>query len=65
MNKKCPKCKNYQDVNVIDFTKSENNIDDLGHFRLECKMCGQHFNYWAADREIVKKIFGDSYEIYQ
>lgn len=65
MKQKCPKCKCKQEVNVLKETKSEDAIDKLGHFHLECKSCGWQFNHWAANREVVKKIYGDSYDIYQ
>ncbi len=65
MNKKCSYCKNYQEVNILGEKKAEDTIDKLGHLHLECKMCGWQFNVWTADKETVKKVYRDSYDIYQ
>lgn len=65
MTKRCPNCKIKQNVNVLQETKAEESLDNLGHLHLECKVCGWQFNHWTVDRKIVKKIFGDSYSLYQ
>ena len=65
MTKKCPKCKNYQEVNVIKETKSEELVDGIGYMWLECKVCGYQFNHWNADQKTLKEFFGEYYEIYK
>jgi hypothetical protein len=65
MTKKCPKCKNYQEVNILYETKAEDTLDNLGHLHIECKMCGRQFNIWTSNKKEVKKIFGESYEFYK
>jgi hypothetical protein len=65
MTKKCPHCKNYQAVDILQETKAEETLDGLGHLHVICKMCSGQFNVWMADKEAVKKVYGDNYDIYQ
>jgi ribosomal protein L40E len=60
----CSKC-NSDKIVLRGETKAEDTINGLGHLHLECMKCGNQFNQWVADKEKVKKEFGESYELYK
>jgi hypothetical protein len=65
VKEKCPRCKNYEEVNVLQETKAEETLDGIGHLHLECKTCGWQFNQWIANKEAIKKVYKDSYDLYK
>lgn len=65
MRIECPQCKYEREVIVHSETKAEDTLDNLGHAHLECKSCGRHFNFWTADKDAVRKVFGKDYSIYK
>ena len=62
MNYKCPHCKSDSPKKTIAY--DNNNIDNVGHFRLECLQCGCNFNHWECSVDKIKEMFGKEFEKY-
>ena len=62
MKSECPYCKSGGIKNVISHSKGDDNIDNIGHFHLECQVCGANFNLWECDEERIIKLLGKSYK---
>jgi len=59
-----PKCQSKEIKKVIRYNDGSDNMDNLGHFHLECQQCSWHFNLWESPLEAIKKAFGNNWKLY-
>ncbi len=64
MNKelKCDRCFNTKDNKILNY--SNNNIDNVGHFHIECKVCGRNLNIWDCNDDKIHEMFGNNWRLY-
>jgi len=66
-NHKCPNtktCGKVADQKILKYWDGSSNIDNVGHWHLECIICGHQFNVWDGTIEKIKQMFGDNYTHY-
>jgi hypothetical protein len=61
---KCPRCNNTGECKILYYYSPDTNIDNIGHYHLECLHCGKQFNHWDCDVNTLKKAYGDIYKEY-
>lgn len=57
---RCPKCESGKFVELARYPN-----DHLDHSHIECKDCGNQYNFWNTSEKQLREAFGINYDIYK
>jgi len=65
MNVICPNCRSTESKDIKSHYDSDDNIDRIECWHLECKSCGRNFSHWKCNTDKLKQIFKSNWEQYK